>query len=62
MSKYGTNMTTAQRQKAQIEAFMAEHDAEDGMYLDVWDMVNMRTQSERRAAFFWWLKCNLGVE
>jgi hypothetical protein len=28
MSKYGTNMTTAQRQKAQIEAFMAEHDAE----------------------------------
>ena len=61
MSKYGTNMTTAQRQKAQIEAFMAEHNC-DGMYEDVWDMVNMRTQSERRATFFWWLKMNLGVE
>ena len=61
MSKYGTNMTTAQRQKAQIEAFMDAHRV-DGIYLDVWDMVNMRTQSERRAAFFWWLKMNLGVE
>ena len=48
--------------KKQIEQFMAEHDAEDGMYGDVWDMVNMRTQSERRAFFVWWLKMNLGVE
>jgi len=48
--------------KKQIEQFMAEHDVEDGMYGDVWDMVNMKTQGERRAAFVWWLKFNLGVE
>tara|TARA_R100000234_G_C4962305_1_gene162323 strand:+ start:159 stop:311 length:153 start_codon:yes stop_codon:yes gene_type:complete len=48
--------------KKQIEQFMDEHNVDDGMYLEVWNMVNMKTHRERRAAFVWWLKINLGVE
>jgi hypothetical protein len=38
----------------QIEALMDEHDCED-IHRKVWDMINMRTQTERRAAFVLWL-------
>ena len=47
--------------KREIENLMDEHDC-DGMYREVWEMVNMRTKAERKSAFLWWLKCNLGVE
>ena len=47
--------------KKTIEKFMDKNKC-DGMYLEVWDMVNMPTQKERRRAFVEWLKINLGDE
>ena len=47
--------------KKTIEKFMDKNNC-GGMYRDVWDMVNMPTQRERRRAFVEWLKMNLGDE
>lgn len=47
--------------KKEIEKLMDKNNC-DGLYREVWDMVNMPTQRERRIAFVEWLKMNLGDE